>query len=98
MFKVALVVLKFSLGRQHVLKKCPTMCETLEVLRHPPQAIMDEEFVVYQVTANTRLELIFFMCICMCHVYQCIAVVVFGSLLFPKENANFFVKSFSFSL
>ena len=74
-FKVALVVLKFSLGRQHVLKKCPTMCETLEVLRHPPQAIMDEEFVVYQVTANTRFELICFMCTCMRHVYQCIAVL-----------------------
>jgi hypothetical protein len=57
-FKVALVVLKFSLGRQHVLKKCPTMCETLEVLRHPPQGIMDEEFVVYQVTADTRLSLL----------------------------------------
>lgn len=77
MFKVALVVLKFSLGRQHVLKKCPTMCETLEVLRHPPQAIMDEEFVVYQVTANTRLEPIFFMCTCVRHLYQCIAVVGF---------------------
>jgi len=76
-FKVALVVLKFSLGRQHVLKKCPTMCETLEVLRHPPQAIMDEEFVVYQVTANTRLWLIFCMCICMHHVYHCNAVVRF---------------------
>lgn len=69
-FKVALVVLRFSLGRQHVLKKCPTMCETLEVLRHPPQGIMDEEFVVYQVTANSRRELIFFMCVCMHHVYH----------------------------
>jgi len=97
-FKVALVVLKFSLGRQHVLKKCPTMCETLEVLRHPPQGIMDEEFVVYQVTANTRIELIFFMCTCVHHVYQCIAVVGFWLPSFPKENENFFVKSFSFFL
>lgn len=55
-FKVALVVLKFSLGRQHVLKKCPTMCETLEVLRHPPQAVMDEEFVVYQMNRLNLTE------------------------------------------
>jgi len=55
-FKVALVVLKFSLGRQHVLKKCPTMCETLEVLRHPPQAIMDEEFIVYQMNRLNLTE------------------------------------------
>jgi hypothetical protein len=48
-FKVALVIMKFSLGRQGVLKKCPTMYETLEVLRNPSQAIMDEEFVVHQV-------------------------------------------------
>ncbi|PSN41515.1 TBC1 domain family member 10B, partial [Blattella germanica] len=47
-FKVALVVLKFSLGRQGVLKKCPTMYETLEVLRNPPQEIMEEEFIVHQ--------------------------------------------------
>jgi len=86
-FKVALVVLKFSLGRQHVLKKCPTMCETLEVLRHPPQGIMDEEFVVYQVIANARLELIFFLCTCMLSVYC--RWLVFGSLLFPKENEKF---------
>jgi hypothetical protein len=48
-FKVALVIMKFSLGRQGVLKKCPTMYETLEVLRNPPQTIMDEEFIVHQV-------------------------------------------------
>jgi hypothetical protein len=78
-FKVALVVLKFSLGRQHVLKKCPTMCETLEVLRHPPQAVMEEEFVVYQVTANIRLKLISLCGISMCmhYVCQCIAVFCF---------------------
>lgn len=81
-FKVALVVLKFSLGRQHVLKKCPTMCETLEVLRHPPQAIMDEEFIVYQVTANTRLELIFFMCICM--YASCLSVYCCRCFWFPS--------------
>nr|CAD7414896.1 unnamed protein product [Timema poppensis] len=47
-FKVALVLLKFSLGRAGVLKKCPTMYETLEVLRNPPQAIMEEEFLINQ--------------------------------------------------
>lgn len=48
-FRVALVLLKYSLGRQGVLKKCPTMCETLEALRNPPLAIMDEEFMVQKV-------------------------------------------------
>jgi hypothetical protein len=73
------------------------MCETLEVLRHPLQEIMDEEFVVCQVTANTRLELIFIMW--HKHMYaSCLSVyccLVLGSLLFPKENGKFFVKSFS---
>ena len=55
-FKVALVVLKFSLGRQGVLKRCPTMYETLEVLRNPPQEIMEEEFVVYQVSVFSSIE------------------------------------------
>lgn len=49
-FKVALVVLKFSLGRSGVLKKCPTMYETLEVLRSPPEHVMEEQFLVSQVS------------------------------------------------
>ncbi|KAJ1524080.1 hypothetical protein ONE63_010617 [Megalurothrips usitatus] len=48
-FKVALVLLKFSLGRSGVLKKCPTMYETLEVLRSPPEHVMEELFVVNQI-------------------------------------------------
>lgn len=48
-FKVALVVLKYSLGQSGVLKKCPTMYETLEVLRSPPERCMEELFVVTQV-------------------------------------------------
>lgn len=55
-FKVALVVIKFSLGRQGVLKKCPTMYETLEVLRNPPQAVMEEEFVVHQMNRLNLTE------------------------------------------
>ncbi|KAK7789461.1 hypothetical protein R5R35_005859 [Gryllus longicercus] len=48
-FKVALVLLKFSLSRPGVLKKCPSMYETLEVLRNPPHSIMEEEFVIHQI-------------------------------------------------
>jgi hypothetical protein len=91
-FKVALVVLKFSLGRQHVLKKCPTMCETLDVLRHPPQAIMDEEFVVYQVTANTRLELIFIMWhehMCASCLSGCFCVWFLAPFFFLKKMKHF---------
>ncbi|XP_063220448.1 TBC1 domain family member whacked [Bacillus rossius redtenbacheri] len=48
-FKVALILLKFSLGQTGVMKKCPTMYETLEVLRNPPQEIMEERFLVTQI-------------------------------------------------
>ncbi|KAG8239350.1 hypothetical protein J437_LFUL017963 [Ladona fulva] len=47
--KVALVLLKFGLGRPDVLRKCPTMYETLEVLRNLPSDVMEEEFVVHQI-------------------------------------------------
>jgi hypothetical protein len=67
-FKVALVILKFSLGRPGVLKKCPTMYETLEVLRNPPQAVMDEEFVVHQVKAhNIKWKFCILKCAWMLH-------------------------------
>lgn len=48
-FKVGLVLLKGSLGRTSLIKRCPTTYETLQVLRNPPQHIMEEEALVYQV-------------------------------------------------
>ncbi|XP_008215148.1 TBC1 domain family member whacked [Nasonia vitripennis] len=48
-FKVALVLLKGSLGRSWQTKKCPTMYETLQVLKNPPQQIMEEDYLVYHI-------------------------------------------------
>ena len=48
-FKAALVIMKYSLERRGTLKKCPTMYETLEVLRNPPPEILEEEFLITQV-------------------------------------------------
>lgn len=48
-FKAALVIMKYSLDRRSILKKCPTMYETLEVLRNPPPQILEEEFLIAQV-------------------------------------------------
>ena len=48
-FKVGLVLLKGCLGKPWQTKKCPTMYETLQVLKNPPQQIMEEEYLVYHV-------------------------------------------------
>lgn len=48
LFRVALVLIKFSLPRS-VRKKCPSMYETLEVLKNIPERIMQEDFLVFQV-------------------------------------------------
>ncbi|XP_050461942.1 TBC1 domain family member whacked-like [Cataglyphis hispanica] len=48
-FKVGLVLLKGSLGRTSLVKRCPTTYETLQVLRNPPQHIMEEEALIYQI-------------------------------------------------
>ncbi|XP_023230960.1 TBC1 domain family member 10A-like isoform X1 [Centruroides sculpturatus] len=48
LFRTALVILKQVLGRQEVLKKCPTMYETLEKLRNIPTEALQEDFLVYQ--------------------------------------------------
>lgn len=48
-FKVGLVLLKGCLGRTSVTKKCPTMYETLQILRNPPSEIMEEEVLVYEI-------------------------------------------------
>ncbi|CAD6221606.1 GSCOCG00011619001-RA-CDS [Cotesia congregata] len=48
-FKVGLVLLKGCLGRTSLTKCCPTMYETLQVLRNPPPEIMEEEVLVYHI-------------------------------------------------
>lgn len=48
MFRIALVLLKNSVGRPEQLKKCPGLYETLEVLRNLPPEIMQQEFLVKQ--------------------------------------------------
>lgn len=54
MFRVALMLIKCTLGRHDVLKKCPSMYETLEVLRNLPQEILQPDYMVYQMM---RLDL-----------------------------------------
>jgi len=46
MFRVALVLLKYSLGRSDLLKQCPTLYETLEVLRNLPVELMQQDFLI----------------------------------------------------
>ena len=48
LFRVGLVLLKFSLTRS-VRKRCPSMYETLEVLKNLPAEVTREDFLVEQV-------------------------------------------------
>jgi len=48
LFRVALVLLKYALPRK-VRRKCPSMYETLEVLKHLPAEIVTEQFLIPQV-------------------------------------------------
>ncbi|XP_055853331.1 TBC1 domain family member whacked [Episyrphus balteatus] len=45
-FKVALVLLGASLGRQKIRKQCNGLIETLEVLKSPPEKVLEEEFIL----------------------------------------------------
>jgi len=53
-FKVALVLLKSSLGQPGILKQCPTMYETLETLRNPPEHCMEETYLTSRVSLFRR--------------------------------------------
>ena len=48
LFRVALVLIRSSLTRS-VRKRCPTMYETLEVLKNLPEAVTEEAFLVEEV-------------------------------------------------
>lgn len=47
-FRIGLVLIKQLLGRPEVLKKCPSIYETLEILKHLPPEICQEDFLVVQ--------------------------------------------------
>lgn len=48
-FKVALVILGASLNAHKVRKQCNGLCETLEVLRHPNEKYVEEEFIMHNI-------------------------------------------------
>lgn len=48
LFRVALVLIKFSLPRS-VRKKCPSMFETLDALKNLPEPIVQEDVLVQEV-------------------------------------------------
>ncbi|XP_072453662.1 TBC1 domain family member 10B [Notamacropus eugenii] len=49
-FRVALVLLRHTLGSVEKLRSCQGMYETMEQLRNLPQQCMQEEFLVHEVT------------------------------------------------
>lgn len=48
LFRVGLVLLKYTLGRSEVLKQCPNMYDTLPVLKNLPNYVTHETFLVVQ--------------------------------------------------
>jgi hypothetical protein len=56
LFRVGLILLKYTLGRQGVLKQCPSMYETLAMLKNLPNYVTHEQFLVVQIQ---RLEIFF---------------------------------------
>ena len=49
LFRVALFLLKYTLGRAEVLKRCPTMYETLLMLKTLPNFVTHEQFLAYEI-------------------------------------------------
>jgi len=48
LFRVGLVLVKHSFNKSTTIKACPTMYESMDVLRHLKPAVTDEEFLVSQ--------------------------------------------------
>lgn len=46
LFKTALVILEGCLGNARNRKRCPGLCETLDLLRNPPEYVLSEEYLV----------------------------------------------------
>ena len=49
LFRVGLVLLKGSFMKSGVMKQCPTMFESMDVLRHLNQNITEERYLIGQV-------------------------------------------------
>ena len=49
MFRVALVLFKYTIGRPEVLAECTGLYETMEKLKHLPPEILKEEFISREV-------------------------------------------------
>ena len=49
LFKVGLVLLKYTFSKTKTLKECPTMYETVDLLRHLPPSVTDENALVARV-------------------------------------------------
>lgn len=47
LFKAALVILIGCLGNAKNRKRCPGLCETLDLLRNPPDFVLSEEYLVF---------------------------------------------------
>jgi len=52
LFRVGLVILKHSFAKSKTIKDCPTMYESMEVLRHLEPTVTDENLLVSRVTLN----------------------------------------------
>lgn len=46
LFKAALVILIGCLNNQKNRRRCPGLCETLDLLRNPPEGVLSEEYLV----------------------------------------------------
>lgn len=49
LFRVGLVILKFSFAKTKTIKQCPTMYESMEILRHLEPSVTDENLLVSRV-------------------------------------------------
>lgn len=56
MFKASLVILQGSLSSSKVRKKAAGLCETLEILRHPPESILCEDYLIYHMARLNLTE------------------------------------------
>lgn len=49
LFKTALVILAGCLGNYKNRKRCSGLCETLDLLRNPPEFVLSEDYLVYNI-------------------------------------------------
>ena len=56
LFKTALVILIGCLGKNENRKKCPGLCETLHLLRNPPEHVLTEEYLIIHINKLNLTE------------------------------------------